>query len=295
MIYWVAYHGELEKLCREKDLTYAQLASDAGCSVGTIARVRDQERIRETTFRDIAAALEVPMARLGRPESIRRDDRALVGLIGLLDASPRVADDDVPFQDFDLFGPEFNNPIQHLWAHALGSTISAHVVKEEEQRMLRVEFDNKPGAHPGNVLLHPTHLIPRERMPSQRYLAFDVRDQTPRPEECDELPTPPISVAVRVRDEKLEQWEYRSHAGYCLPPLDGSEWQTLVVNLEFDSEHPNWQCFVPIAGERREMPDFRVITSVGFEFGRGQSRERPGIGQGVVDIKNICFRSDTGV
>lgn len=283
---------KLKEAMREDGLTRGELAEKADVSLSLLDKALKAEAVGEARATAIAEALNLPLDELARPTTEGFRDKELYPLVGLWAEPPAEQPDEVPFQNFEMHeGKIVNNPIAGLWASPLGSRISATVLREGNDRILRIEFDNHPSGYPGNVSVHPTGMCGRKRMAEQQYLTFEVRAWNNEASLEDEKDNPPIGLAVRVRDALLVQWEYRTKQGYLIEPIVDSAWKGYAVDLDYSGGALRWNKF--IGGDNRSLmkPDFSVITTVVFEVGRGLAGLRPGAGKGCLDIRNLRLRS----
>jgi len=220
-------------------------------------------------------------------------------LVGLWTYAPQQQNDDVPFQDFDT-KKAFNNPLAYLWASS-GSKIWYEYPREDGNHNeddvgeLRVYFANRPHGAPANIAIHPTGLVPRERLLQQRYLTFECREFCGVPasdeeENVDE--TKSIGIALRVRDANLIQWEFKMGESRLLEPVEAN-WKKYSVKLEYDLERPHWHEFFPLGIAPGDQPDFSVITTIVFEVGRSEAFHRPGPGSGCIEFRHIFLTSES--
>jgi len=292
---YIAYQGVIDAFKESRELTFAEMARLADISPDTINRMRQGVPVSKESISALAKCLGVPSERLGTPATLPKNDPSRYTSIGLY-AELRAEDaDEVAFQDFRPHTGRLNNPISYLWASSEGGEVSARTLADEdEERLLRIQFHNVD-RYPGNVAIHPTCLTARQKLDSQIYLTFLARiaeqDDAHRDNAGPGSGEQTI-VAVRVSDAHLEQWEYRDSVSYLLPPVDGTDWSVFVVDLEFDATRPHWKKFGTGVSFPGEEPDFSVITGVVIEVGRGKAGERPGPGDGVVDITRIHLTKD---
>jgi hypothetical protein len=294
---WEFDRERLVQLKSEFALTWDGLADMAGVNKHWLARARKGWSVTETPAREFADGMGVKLEELATPTMVAVRDPELYPLVGLWPESAQEVGDEVSLQNWEMFqGPIPNNPIAYLWAPATGSTISAQVVRPKTDPALRVEFNNVGGAEPCNVAIHPTGMLARGRKPEQRYLAFTVRtlaDENGQGLEDEDSEIPHISVAVRVRDAQLQQWEYgnaTSNVYFTTVLPESDSWTDFVVELDCATDALKWR---KLLGERRtgEKPDFTVITGVVFEVGRAYPGKRPGDGRGVIEIGKLWLRS----
>jgi transcriptional regulator with XRE-family HTH domain len=292
---YIVYPGVIEALKELRGLSYVEMAEQTDIGKDTISRIRQEKPVPKKSFLELAGCLDVPVECLGRPTLLSREDPNLYTSIGLYAELGKGESDEVPFQDFQPHTGRLNNPISYLWASSEGGEISARSLPDDDtDRLLRIRFHNTD-QFPGNVAIHPTCLTARQKPDRQIYLTFLARmpdQEEPRLDNAGPVGDGQISLSVRISDAQLQQWEYRDSVSYLLPPVAGSDWNTFVVDLEFNAVRPHWKKFgtgVSFPGER---PDFSVITGIVIEVGRGKPGERPGQGDGVVDIMRIHLTAD---
>ena len=235
--------------------------------------------------------------RVNKAKNAGPDKALLQTLIGLWTDEPAGQEDGVPFQSFDTKDGDFNCPLAYLWASP-GSKIWYELGDGDQVGVLRVHFCNKPNGAPANIAIHPTGLVPRKKDPQQRYLTFEMRDASGDMQDDDIEPRggrteddAGVSVAVRVRDANLIQWEFKRGDSRLLEPAE-AEWKSRCVDLTYDPAHPKWHEFFPLGVAPKGRPDFSVITTIVFEVGRGDSGHRPGPGIGCVEFRQLLLTSE---
>jgi hypothetical protein len=294
---WKFSRARLTELKKSLRLTWDQMAEKGGVNKHWLARARKEKPVKETIARPFTKRLGVKLEEVATPTRVTVCNPELYPLVGLWPEAAGSVEEEIALQSWEMYqGTIPNNPIAYLWAPATGSTIAAQVVRPKTDPALRVEFNNVGGAEPCNVAVHPQCMLARARKLEQRYLTFALRTVPICEEEgsdVDDSDMRHISVAVRVRDADLQQWEY-GHATndtYFTTVLTESDsWTDCVVELDGEDDVARWR---KLLGERRagEKPDFRVITGVVFEVGRAFPGRRPGDGRGVIEIGKLSLTS----
>lgn len=286
----------IDEARRRRGLDWKKLARKAGVSPSWLDGARRGKVVTEAFAEKLAMALDVSADDLGKRKPVFHSYEELYPLVGLWAEEAKEYDDDIAVQDWSMRkGDKPNNPLAYLWAAAAGSRISACVPPEDDDPVLRVEFENRGSPHPCNVAIHPTGMYARKTKSTQRYLTFEFRAVEEGSEDATEegpSPQPPVSVVVRVRDANLVQWVYGnpSNGSYSVAILN-EEPSTFGIDLKPDTGQRKW---MTLYGERRaaDEPDFNVIATVVFEVGRGFPGDRPGQGKGVVEIGKLFLREE---
>jgi len=290
MLKWKFKKGIIDELSHQKGYdTRRKLVDAIVARIGWLDCARRGDAVRKDFAQNLADVLNVPLEEMGRPADEVIYDEDLYPLVGLLKDAAREDEDDVPFQDWlmaDIELEEPNNPVAYLWASATGSKISARVFEEDGKGVLQVEFENDGESFPCNVAIHPTAMIARKIKPEQRYLVFEARSVKIEPGDAT---CPIVSIAVRIRDANLQQWEYckadsRDHTVARV----GVDPKTFAFDLKPDGGKQRWMKL--LARTLDERPNFEVITTVIFVVGLGVLGKRPGMGKGVVEFGKLLLR-----
>ncbi len=173
--------------------------------------------------------------------------------------------------------------IYYLWADAgAGSLIQARVLRDGEKRT-QIKFDNKEGAHPGNVAfrIKGRNLIYKEGGFST--LTFLARI----PAALEEGDLKIVQLGIRIIDALKTHWIYSRLEGYRALVVDSTEpdrWVQHRVNLSSGK----WKVFETDGNAlyHGEKPDFSMILGVVVEVGK-QNAGRSGSGKGIVELKDF--------
>jgi transcriptional regulator with XRE-family HTH domain len=291
---WRVPERTVIRLRDEKGLSMKELAK-LSVSENTIRKLWGVGASRESLDK-IAKALGVNPDDIAVAVTDSVDVTSFYPAVGLRAAPPVNLPDDGCYQDWSEDG--YDQVIEYLWAEAKGSSIKAEILPKKDKRQdretvfLRISFENAEKTFPSNVAIHPKGMR-AVAAADKRYLVFRARLPPIDKEsgDSDKRSTlPPVGIAVRVRDARLQQWEYRkkAHEDYLLEDVTqekGEGWQDFAVDLKPSSEI--WQRLSMDPSIESDMPDFSVITSVVFELGPRGRKCRPAVGQGTVDIGNI--------
>ncbi|NJL47210.1 MAG: hypothetical protein HC929_06540 [Leptolyngbyaceae cyanobacterium SM2_5_2] len=205
------------------------------------------------------------------------------------------------FQDFDIAG-ENKNAVYFFWADVSTSLASLiHASINRNGKYLHVIFQSH-SIGGVNVAIRPSGDKVRIRDNRMRYLTFDMRIEKGHED---------IEVGFRIVNGWLQHWfySYGDTEGfikvklrhYCLinPRQDISEWKSFSLDLE---NNQKWTLFKSDGNYRYspKVPDFGYISFIIFEFGCSQGEEegalaqRPGVGSGELDIRNIRLEENPG-
>jgi hypothetical protein len=251
--------------------------------------------VTRPTLEAIAAALDVPPDTIAVLVTLPGDMQRFYPLVALRAAAPASLPDGGRYQDWAQDGDD--QAVAYLWAEAVGSSIHAEVLPPKEKkkrekgneapRFLRVSFKNVKDSYPGNVAIHPQGMR-AVAAAEKRSLVFQARLARREDPGCEPSA---IGIAVRVRDARLEQWQYRlDHENFLLEDIEeeAPEWQPFEVDLTAGSRKWKKLSMEPVV--QNETPDFSVVTGIVFEFGQRARLRRPGMGHGTVEIGDIFLK-----
>ena len=287
---WRAPAGTIDRLLKDKGWTRERMAELSGVSEKTIYNL-EKHGVSRATLVKIATTFGLPPESMAVQVTEAGEMERFYPLVGLQAEPPVVLSDSEPYQDWTQHGDD--QVIEYLWAEAIGSTIQAEVLPKQEEmtsdecRFLRVSFKNVKDSYPGNVAIHPRGMravVAAEK----RLLVFQARLAEREDPECEPLG---IGIAVRVRDARLEHWQYKvGDDNYVLEDItkEAPDWQTFEVDLTAGSGKWNKLTMGPLVDG--QTPDFSVITGIVFEIGQRGRFRRPDKGEGTVDIGGIFLR-----
>lgn len=287
---WRANPGTIDRLLSERRWTQDKLAELSGVSEKTIYNLEDRG-ISRAKLVAIAEVFGMSPDSMAEQVTAATEMERFYSLVGLLPTTPAALADKEPYQDWLQERDE--QVIQCLWAEAVGSSIQAEVLPKKAERsenepvFLRVSFENVKDSYPGNVAIQPQGMR-AVAAGGKSTLVFEARVVEEKPTDGK---SSGIGIAVRVRDARLEQWQYKlNHDNYLLEDITkvAPDWQTFEVDLTAGSER--WKKLTMGATVEGQAPDFCVITGIVFELGRRGRLRRPDKGRGVVDIGGIYLK-----
>lgn len=305
---WRVPERIFKRLLAERGLSMKVLEKRHVAAANTIRKLWG-EGVPRGTLEKIMGALEVDPDDYAVEVTELVDAMSFYPAVGLHAASPVSLPNNGCYQDWSEDG--YDQAIEYLWAEAKGSRIKAEILPKKDKRQegetvfLRISFENVEKTFPSNVAIHPKGMR-AVAAADRRYLVFRARlpHIDMNPEDSDEKSwPPPIGIAVRVRDARLQQWEYRkkAHDDYLLEDItrgpdeekkgEGEGWQEFKVDLKPSSEV--WRRLSMDSSIDSDMPDFSVITSVVFELGPRGRQCRPDVGHGTVDIGQIFLMPES--
>lgn len=298
---WGAPERTIKRLLKERGLSMTALEKQHVAAANTTRKLW-KEGVPRGTWETIARALEVDPDGIGFKVTDSVDPMDFYPAIGLLAAPPIELPDNGCYQDWSEEGDD--QAIEYLWAEAEGSWIKAEVLPkkdksdeedpkkkerdEEDRRFLRVSFSNAVRTYASNLAIHPLGMR-AVAADDKRHMVFQARlADTDLDGGKTKHKKSGIGIAVRVRDAKLRQWEYKLKSDHHILEnitKKAPEWQLFSVDL--NPESGTWQRVIMDPSPEGETPDFSVITSIVFDLGPRPRKRRPDVGQGTVDIDHI--------
>jgi transcriptional regulator with XRE-family HTH domain len=287
---WRAPAGSIDRLLKDKGWTRERLAELSGVSEKTIYNL-EKQGVSRAKLVEIATTFGLPPESMAVQVTEAGEMERFYPLVGLKAEPPVALSDSEPYQDWTQDGDD--QVIEYLWAEAMGSSIQAEVPPKKEEKsngvpaFFRVSFKNVKGSYPGNVAIHPRGMR-AVAAAEKRLLVFQARLAERKDPEYEQSG---IGIAVRVRDARLEHWQYKvGDDNYVLEDItkEAPKWQTFEVDLTAGSEKWNKLTMGPLVDG--QTPDFSVITGIVFEFGQRGRLRRPDEGQGIVDVGGIFLK-----
>lgn len=223
--------------------------------------------------------------------------------------SREIRADSVVFQDFGISRRHNNtNPVHFMWADAFtNGSIRSSVIAEPGKNFLRVWFENGTRREDqgelakgwaSNIKIRPqdeTALGNGERDGDLKHRFLDFQARIPE-QEADDGWLREIGLTVRLLDRRLTYWSYSDAKTGGQPSqfrVVIGDWQRFRIDMReggfsvFGAEGNQW-CLKRTRKDRFPIPDFTVLAGATFVLGSFTAgREEPGIGRGVLDIKDI--------